>query len=320
MHLLEIEKLVKRFGALTVLDGIDLHLPAKSIHGVIGPNGAGKTTLFDVITGMSPADGGSIRLDGTEITRKSIESVAEMGVGRTFQVARVFNEMTLLDPDAASYAWSFGELQPGTYEVRFNPLGQMFSFEALPGGMPSARLEIPPPAQLDVSVVDEQTGQPVEDAQLGWVPSREKFSSGGVLNTVMPREPGRFRLQAPAGEVEIRCSSNSHRFRREIVSLAPGIQAFEVKTARAEGIDLRVLAGETIMPLDDVEITITEVEGDGEGWVHDTTAIRARCVVSHAGIYKIEMTRLPGAYRLPAPSVVQIPDNEFVPVTIAIER
>jgi len=97
MHLLEIEKLVKRFGALTVLDGIDLHLPAKSIYGVIGPNGAGKTTLFDVITGMSPADGGSIRLKGAEITRKSIEGVAEMGVGRTFQVARVFNEMTLLE-------------------------------------------------------------------------------------------------------------------------------------------------------------------------------------------------------------------------------
>jgi len=63
----------------------------------MGPNGAGKTTLFNVINGIHPSDSGSIIFDGHDISRLSLERVARRGVGRTFQVARVFSEMTLLE-------------------------------------------------------------------------------------------------------------------------------------------------------------------------------------------------------------------------------
>jgi branched-chain amino acid transport system ATP-binding protein len=95
--ILAVEALSKRFGGLTVLDGITLEVAPGQIHGVIGPNGAGKTTLFNVINGIYTASGGRVALRGRDITNKSLSRIARLGLGRTFQVPRVFNEMSLLD-------------------------------------------------------------------------------------------------------------------------------------------------------------------------------------------------------------------------------
>jgi ABC-type branched-subunit amino acid transport system ATPase component len=95
--ILSVEQLTKRFGGLLVLDNITLEVAPGQIHGVIGPNGAGKTTLFNVINGIYTASGGRIVFRGRNITNKSISQIAGLGLGRTFQVARVFHEMSLLD-------------------------------------------------------------------------------------------------------------------------------------------------------------------------------------------------------------------------------
>ena len=95
--LLAIEALEKRFGGMVVLDGVSIGVEQGQIHGVIGPNGAGKTTLFNVINGIYTASGGKVIFKGREITNRKISEIASLGLGRTFQVARVFNEMTLLD-------------------------------------------------------------------------------------------------------------------------------------------------------------------------------------------------------------------------------
>jgi branched-chain amino acid transport system ATP-binding protein len=95
--ILAVEALSKRFGGLTVLDGITLEVAPGQIHGVIGPNGAGKTTLFNVINGIYAASGGRVALRGRDITNRSLSRIARLGLGRTFQVPRVFNEMSLLD-------------------------------------------------------------------------------------------------------------------------------------------------------------------------------------------------------------------------------
>lgn len=97
MSLLEIRDLRKRFGGLIVLDGIELDVREGEIQGVIGPNGAGKSTLFNIINGIYRADSGSIRFKGKEIGNRPVHRVARLGIGRTFQVARVFNEMTVLN-------------------------------------------------------------------------------------------------------------------------------------------------------------------------------------------------------------------------------
>jgi ABC-type branched-subunit amino acid transport system ATPase component len=95
--ILAVERLTKRFGGLMVLDGITLEVAPGQIHGVIGPNGAGKTTLFNVINGIYTASGGRVLFRGRDVTNRTISRIAGLGLGRTFQVARVFNEMSLLD-------------------------------------------------------------------------------------------------------------------------------------------------------------------------------------------------------------------------------
>lgn len=97
MGLLEIRDLKKQFDGLVVLDGVDLDVEEGEIQGVIGPNGAGKSTLFNIINGIYTADAGTVNFRGKSIANKPVHQVAGMGIGRTFQVARVFDEMTVLD-------------------------------------------------------------------------------------------------------------------------------------------------------------------------------------------------------------------------------
>jgi len=94
---LKVRNLKKRFGGLQALRGIDLDVPARAILGVIGMNGSGKTTMLNCINGIYRADSGSIELDGQPLAGRPIHEVAALGIGRTFQVPRVFQHMTLLD-------------------------------------------------------------------------------------------------------------------------------------------------------------------------------------------------------------------------------
>ncbi|OZI33349.1 ABC transporter ATP-binding protein [Bordetella genomosp. 5] len=95
--MLKIDNLKKRFGGLVALQGVSLHVPRAAILGVIGMNGSGKTTLLNCINGLYLPDEGSILLDGKPIAGKATHEVARLGVGRTFQVPRVFPHLSLLD-------------------------------------------------------------------------------------------------------------------------------------------------------------------------------------------------------------------------------
>ncbi len=95
--LLEVRGLTKAFGGLRVVDGMALELARGGILGIIGPNGAGKTTLFDLLAGTLRADRGSIRLGGRELSRSPPEARIGAGLGRSFQIARPFPRMTVLE-------------------------------------------------------------------------------------------------------------------------------------------------------------------------------------------------------------------------------
>ncbi|NIQ39161.1 MAG: ATP-binding cassette domain-containing protein [Proteobacteria bacterium] len=97
MGFLEVEQVYKHFGGIPALDGVSLSVEKGKIHGVIGPNGAGKTTMFNVINGVYGPDRGKIRFKDRDITGLKPNHIASLGIGRTFQVARVFNEMTLME-------------------------------------------------------------------------------------------------------------------------------------------------------------------------------------------------------------------------------
>jgi branched-chain amino acid transport system ATP-binding protein len=93
--LLETEHLTKRFGGLTAAAGINLTVEQGEVRGLIGPNGAGKTTLVNLITGLDRPDGGDIRLDSRSLLGLKPYQIARRGLVRSFQVARLFGNMSV---------------------------------------------------------------------------------------------------------------------------------------------------------------------------------------------------------------------------------
>jgi branched-chain amino acid transport system ATP-binding protein len=93
---LAIEDLHKHFGGLAATDGVSLDVRAGEIHALIGPNGAGKSTLINQICGELTPDAGRIRLMGRDISGASVAERVTMGLGRTFQVTSLLEEMTVL--------------------------------------------------------------------------------------------------------------------------------------------------------------------------------------------------------------------------------
>jgi len=87
----------KSFGGIRAVNGVSLALERGRIYGLIGPNGSGKTTLFNCITGVERCDAGAIVLEGTPIQDLKPYQIARRGVGRTFQMIRVFPELTALE-------------------------------------------------------------------------------------------------------------------------------------------------------------------------------------------------------------------------------
>jgi len=94
---LEIASLCRSFGGLKVASDISLHIPQGSRLAVIGPNGAGKTTLVNLISGALEPSSGEIRLDGQSILALDEAARARAGIVRTFQIGRLFKDLTLLD-------------------------------------------------------------------------------------------------------------------------------------------------------------------------------------------------------------------------------
>jgi ABC-type branched-subunit amino acid transport system ATPase component len=94
---LETTDLRKAFGGVVALDGATVRFQDGKVNALIGPNGSGKTTFFNCVTGMIRPDSGQTVYAGRDITRKPPHAIARAGIGRTFQLCRVFPRMTALD-------------------------------------------------------------------------------------------------------------------------------------------------------------------------------------------------------------------------------
>lgn len=97
MTALHADRVTKRFGGITALDAVSLDIQPGEIHGLIGPNGSGKTTLLNMLSGYYPIDDGSIRLDTQDLSDRSVQQRARLGVGRTFQTPRVLGALSVVD-------------------------------------------------------------------------------------------------------------------------------------------------------------------------------------------------------------------------------
>jgi ABC-type branched-subunit amino acid transport system ATPase component len=94
---LEIAGLTKRFGGLLALNAIDMSVDSGEMLGLIGPNGSGKTTLLNIISGYYEADAGRLAFEGQQILGEPPHELARRGIGRSFQVTKVFRRLTVLD-------------------------------------------------------------------------------------------------------------------------------------------------------------------------------------------------------------------------------
>jgi branched-chain amino acid transport system ATP-binding protein len=95
--LLEVDSLSKSFRGLRAVANVSFGVPERAIVALIGPNGAGKTTLFNLVAGAMPPDAGRVRLGGRDITGLRADQACDAGIGRTFQLVKPFQDLTVLE-------------------------------------------------------------------------------------------------------------------------------------------------------------------------------------------------------------------------------
>jgi branched-chain amino acid transport system ATP-binding protein len=93
--ILESQELKKSFGGVMAINHLSLSVEKGTVFGIIGPNGSGKTTFFNLVTGVYTPDGGSVVFNGKNITGLRPHQIAELGIGRTFQIPAPFTKMTV---------------------------------------------------------------------------------------------------------------------------------------------------------------------------------------------------------------------------------
>jgi ABC-type branched-subunit amino acid transport system ATPase component/ABC-type branched-subunit amino acid transport system permease subunit len=94
---LEVKNVSKHFGGIRAVSGASLQIGAGEIHALIGPNGAGKTTLFNLVSGLYPADSGTISLNGREIQGVPSDLICHRGLARSFQITNLFKELSIYE-------------------------------------------------------------------------------------------------------------------------------------------------------------------------------------------------------------------------------
>jgi branched-chain amino acid transport system ATP-binding protein len=110
----------KSYGAHRVLKQVEFGIEAGEVHAFIGPNGAGKTTLTRVLSGEAPCDAGTVHFDGRDVTRLPGYRRALLGIGRTFQVARVFHDMSVRENLVVAVE-NGGKVTPGSRLMALAP-------------------------------------------------------------------------------------------------------------------------------------------------------------------------------------------------------
>ena len=97
MSLLGLQNLTKSFGGLMAVNEVSFDVEEGAIVGLIGPNGAGKTTVFNLITGNHRSDRGTVRFEGKDITNWLTHRIVKLGIARTFQTIRLFQNLSVLE-------------------------------------------------------------------------------------------------------------------------------------------------------------------------------------------------------------------------------
>ena len=110
--ILNVSKLVKRFGGFHALDGLSFHVAPGEILGLVGPNGSGKTTAINVISGLYAPDGGEVVMDGASIGGVASHKLVHRGINRTFQIPKPFMSLTVRQNVEVALAYGRAAVAP----------------------------------------------------------------------------------------------------------------------------------------------------------------------------------------------------------------
>jgi len=114
--ILNVSKLVKRFGGFYALDGLSFHVVPGEILGLVGPNGSGKTTAINVISGLYAPDGGEVDFDGASIGGVASHKLVHGGINRTFQVPKPFLSLTVRQNIQVALSYGYAQVTPPTID------------------------------------------------------------------------------------------------------------------------------------------------------------------------------------------------------------
>jgi branched-chain amino acid transport system ATP-binding protein len=115
--ILEATHLTKSYGAVKVVDDLSVSLHQGEALGVVGPNGGGKTTMFNRLTGIVHADKGTVVFDGVDISRRSPDQRCHVGLGRTYQIPKPFEGMTVFENALVGATYGRGRSEKASYEL-----------------------------------------------------------------------------------------------------------------------------------------------------------------------------------------------------------
>jgi branched-chain amino acid transport system ATP-binding protein len=115
--ILDVARLVKRFGGFTALDGLSFHVASGEILGLVGPNGSGKTTAINVVSGLYAPDGGEVAFDGHAIGGIASHRLVHRGINRTFQIPKPFLSLSVRENIRVALAYGRAAVTPPTIEA-----------------------------------------------------------------------------------------------------------------------------------------------------------------------------------------------------------
>jgi len=235
----------------------------------------------------------------------------------TFQASQAPSTRTGYD----AFRWESNGLQVGRYELELHEPPFSIVVEVPPGGRDDLDLVLPPPVELTVHVVNDETGRDVDTDQLHWAPRRPEGVLGGGLEQARRAPDGRgYRIRAPAVEVDLHMWAWEYQPCSETVDLGRGVREHTLRLKPGCGLTLRMLDGETPVGFPpDWGGKPESVDGDGKPSLMQQGDFERKFMVTQPGTYSIQPPTVPG-YLPPPAQTIEVFPGEFTAVVVALER